>query len=381
MPHSRRLQNPEHQTAGGGERYSWQVRYDEDEIPAAEQVGNVYASDNQGHIDENSQEDRGRSNRDAGTPDRTDDEIPGSDRGTQGEQSDALGADDEQYKTLGRGNSSEGSDLQLSNHDFDARGSNIKYFFKDKEKSELIKSYLAPYKEEITAFFESHTGREERGDFLKSYFNSKPYESVLSNGDLAGFDAYSDAMRFWRGDSKEPEQQSWEKWFSISDYVYGLILMEEWTEPQAMLLPSVDKQLEFIGNKVKAATLHLPQGAIDYILGAGSRFSEGKMRVYRQFAESLSKEDNIKFLKNEYGVGGGTSVIPGTGFWENHDAKGIEISDHYSVPERRTLLKWSYVEKRISELIRFDRYLNPKEKEIIIKQDNNFSDIYLERVD
>ena len=73
------------------------------------------------------------------------------------------------------------------------------------------------------------------------------------------------------------------------------------------------------------------------------------MRVYRQFTESLSKEDNIKFLKNEYGIGGGTDAIPGTGYWHNHDAKGIEISDHYSVPERRTLLKWNYVEKRISE--------------------------------
>ena len=93
----RRLQNPEHQTSGGGERHSWQVRYDEDEIPAAEQVGNVYASDNQGHIDENAQEDRGRSERDAGTPDRTDDESSGRDGRTQGEQSDALGADDEQH--------------------------------------------------------------------------------------------------------------------------------------------------------------------------------------------------------------------------------------------------------------------------------------------
>lgn len=30
-----------------------------------------------------------------------------------------------------------------------------------------------------------------------------------------------------------------------------MILIEEWTEPQALLLPSVDNQLEFIGTKVK----------------------------------------------------------------------------------------------------------------------------------
>lgn len=131
-----------------------------------------------------------------------------------------------------------------------------------------------------------------------------------------------------------------------------------------MLLPNVDNQLEFIGTKVKDAILPLPQGAIDYVLGVGSGFRESKMRVYRQFTESLSKEDNINFLKNEYGTGGGTDAIPGTGYWENHDSKGIEISDHYSVPERRVLLKWNYVEKRISELIKLDRYLSSKEKEM-----------------
>ena len=109
----RRLQNPEHQTSEGGERYSWQVRYDENEILAEEQVGNVYASDNQGHIDENPQEDRGRSERDAGTPDRTDDENSGRNGTAQGEQSDALGADDEQHPSLSRRDSSQGTDLQL----------------------------------------------------------------------------------------------------------------------------------------------------------------------------------------------------------------------------------------------------------------------------
>ena len=88
-----------------------------------------------------------------------------------------------------------------------------------------------------------------------------------------------------------------------------MILLEEWTEPQALLLPSVDNQLDFLGTKVKDGVLPLPQAAIDYVLGAGSGFSEGKMRIYRQFTESLSKEDNIRFLKNEYGTGGGSDVI------------------------------------------------------------------------
>ncbi len=131
-----------------------------------------------------------------------------------------------------------------------------------------------------------------------------------------------------------------------------------------MQLPSVDNQLEFIGDKVKDGVLPLPQAAIDYVLGTGSRFSEGKFRAYRHFTEFHTRDENISFLKNEYGTGGGTDAIPGSGYWESHDSKGIEISDHYSVPERRILLKWNEVAKRLNELIKLDRYLSPKEKEM-----------------
>ena len=360
---SGRLSNPEPDLTARGERYSWEVRYAEEEIPTGTQESLFRTTDSEGRTDENNQTDGNRSGTDDGSAHGTVAEVTGSDGGTEGAESDAVGSFDEQHQNDSRGNSSEGTDLQLSGHDFDARWNGIEYFHQDKQKNELIKSFLTPYREEIAMFYESHSDKKERSDFIKSFFNSTPYEMTLSNGVKAGFEAYSDAIRLWRDDGTEL-REAWEKWFQVERSVFGMILIEEWTEPQALLLPGVDNQIEFIDTKVKDAVLPLPQGAIDYVLGRGSSFSEGKMRVYRQFTESLSKEDNIKFLKNEYGTGGGTSVIPGTGYWENHDSKGIEISDHYSVPERRTLLKWNYVEKRISELIKLDRYLSPKEKEM-----------------
>ncbi len=360
---SGRLSDSEPDLTERGERYSWEVRYDEEEIPAGTQESLFRTTDSEGRTDENNQTDGNRSRTDDDSVDRTDDEVTGSDGGTERAESDAVGSYDEQHQDDSRGNSAETTDLQLSGHDFDARWNGVEYFHQDKQKNELIKSFLTPYREEIAMFYESHQDKKERSDFIKSFFNSTPYEMTLSNGVKAGFEAYSDAIRLWRDDGTEL-REAWEKWFQIERSVFGMILIEEWTEPQALLLPGVDNQIEFIGTKVKDAILPLPQGAIDYVLGAGSGFSEGKMRVYRQFTESLSKEDNIKFLKNEYGIGGGTDAIPGTGYWHNHDAKGIEISDHYSVPERRTLLKWNYVEKRISELVKLDRYLSPKEKEM-----------------
>ncbi len=357
------LSNSKSDFTNRGEHYSWEVRYAEEEIPSGTQESLFHSVDSEGRIDENLEGNGIGSRTDAGTVDQTDDEVTGSDGRTESNEPNEMGRLDEQYQDNSRRNSTEGTDLQLSGHDFNARWNGIEYFHKDKEKSELIKSFLTPYAEEIAMFYESHKDSNERSDFVKSFFNSIPYETTLSNGVKAGFEAYSDAIRLWRNDGTEL-RESWEKWFQVEDSVFGLMLMEQWTEPIALLLPSEQTQIEFIGTKTKGdAFLPLPQGAIDHVLGAGSNFSESKMRIYRQFTESLSKDENIKFLKKEYGIGGGTNAIPGTGFWDNHDAKGIAIYDHYSEPKRRNLLKWSYVEKRISELIKYDRYLSPKEKE------------------
>lgn len=357
------LQDSKPDITDRGEHYSWKVRYDEKEVPGGAQKSLLHSADGKGRAYEDSQGNGTAGPENGGTADRTDDEVAESDGITQGEQPDEMGSDDEQYSFYGGGNSPSGTDLQLSGHNFDARWNGIEYFYQDKQKNELIRTYLSLHTDEIAAFYESHSDSKERSDFIMSFFNSAPYEMTLSNGVKAGFEAYSDAIRLWRDDGTEL-REACERWVQIERSVYGMILLEEWTEPQALLLPSVDNQFDFLGTKVKDGVLPLPQAAIDYVLGAGSGFSEGKMRIYRQFTESLSKEDNIRFLKNEYGTGGGSDAIPGTGYWESHDAKGIEISDHYSVPERRTLLKWNYVEKRISELIKIDRYLNAKEKEM-----------------
>ena len=57
-------------------------------------------------------------------------------------------------------------------------------------------------------------------------------------------------------------------------------------------------------------------------------------------------------------------MIVGAGIDEQHDGKGILISKGIGNDKPHIRLNWTQVEKRIAELIRLDRYLNPKEKEI-----------------
>lgn len=131
-------------------------------------------------------------------------------------------------------------------------------------------------------------------------------------------------------------------------------------------LPTVDEQIERIAEAEdeKSSAFSVSQEDIDSVLVRGSGFQDGKYRIYRQFQKREDSKSNIAFLKKEYGTGNGTFYFSdgNAGHWW-HDAKGISIDKHGISLEHDLVLKWSQVEKRLRELIKDDRYLNPKEKD------------------
>ena len=131
-------------------------------------------------------------------------------------------------------------------------------------------------------------------------------------------------------------------------------------------LPTVEQQQENIAEaeEEKSSAFAISQEDIDAILTRGSGIHQGKFRIYEQFLKQDSSENNIAFLKNEYGIGGAYPAISGRNLDESHDAKGIKISrGRISRPDAEMLLRWNKVEKRIGELIRADRYLSQAEKD------------------
>ena len=131
-------------------------------------------------------------------------------------------------------------------------------------------------------------------------------------------------------------------------------------------LPTVDEQIEMIAEAEdeKASAFTISKEDIDSVLQKGSGVADGKYRIYRQFQKGEDRQKNIEFLKNEYGMGGGTHIFP-DGFsghsW--HDSKGLAIDRNGTYTNHDLVLKWSEVEKRLRELIKDNRYLNPKEKD------------------
>ena len=131
-------------------------------------------------------------------------------------------------------------------------------------------------------------------------------------------------------------------------------------------LPTVEQQQEIIAEaeEEKSSAFAISQEDIDAILTRGSGIHQGKFRIYEQFLKQDSFENNITFLKNEYGIGGAYPAVSGRNLDESHDAKGIKISrGRISQPDAELLLRWNKVEKRIGELILSDRYLSQAEKD------------------
>ena len=131
-------------------------------------------------------------------------------------------------------------------------------------------------------------------------------------------------------------------------------------------LPTVDEQIEMIAKAEdeKASAFAISKEDIDSVLQKGSGVADGKYRIYRQFQKGVDRQKNIEFLKNEYGTGGGTHIFS-DGFsghsW--YDSKGLAIDRNGTYTNHDLVLKWSQVEKRLRELIKDNRYLNPKEKD------------------
>ena len=299
-------------------------------------------------------------------------QTDGTERGTDGadesERYDEMGSLDEQYQELGTGNREGTGNIQLEYYDREHEDKSLPFFGGDDTIREILGTtpHLSASKEEIKDFFERNTSNSDRTEYVKSIFNNDYTELTLKDGRTVGYKTFQNVLHLWEGSYNNRTAQSYYDWGVIAQHFEAMRLLGELSDERKPL-PSTDSQLSLIessqAEEKKTSAFTFSQEVIDAVLTRGSGVSEGKMRIYEQFEKSLSAKENADFLKNEYGWGGSYPVIVGAGIDENHDGKGITLSKGFGNDAPKLILKWNQVEKRIGELIRMDRYLNPKEKE------------------
>lgn len=136
-------------------------------------------------------------------------------------------------------------------------------------------------------------------------------------------------------------------------------------------LPTESEQIESIkqAEDEESSAFSVSQQNIDHVLLHGGNVEYGKIRIYQQYQKNAKAKENIQFLKDEYGIGGGSISFPdGTDGFEWHDAKGIRITiGRVGIADYDVLLTWSKVNKRIGELIDAGRYMSQTEIDAIPK--------------
>ena len=364
-----RLQSSEPENAGAAERESGQMGADEAVLSERPSQNPVLQSADQRNADAALGGGSTESDRDGGNARQADGAERGSDRGTESDRYDEVGSPDEQSEELGAGSGESGSNIRLEYYDRNNEDRSLPFFGNDETINEMLRTtpHLKASKEEIDAFYEGHTDNGERTEYIKSIFNNDYTHLTLDDGRLVGYKTYQNVLHLWEGEYDSRTAQSFYDWGVIAQHFQAMRLLGELTD-EMKPLPSMDGQFTLIldsqAEERKTSAFTFPQEIIDEVLTRGSGVSEGKMRIYEQFEKSLSAKENADFLKSEYGWGGVSTVIVGTGISEWHDGKGIHLTKGSLLhPDAELQLSWQQVEKRIGELIRIDRYLNPKEKE------------------
>ena len=357
---------PETSTAAGSD--FGQIRSDEERFSEGTSQSPLLQSPDEGRTDTALGGSGTESQQDGGNNPEPDGTERGSERTDESGGYDEMGSSDELPSQLGTGNRESGSDIRLEYYDRTHEDKSLPFFGRDEVINEILRTtpHLSASLEEIKDYYERNPDNKDRTEYIKSIFNNDYTELTLEDGRTVGYKTFENVLHLWEGKYDSRTAQSFYDWAVIARHFEAMRLLGELSD-SIKPLPSMDGQMTFIldgrAEEKKTSAFTFSQEIIDAVLANGSGFSEGKMRIYEQFEKSLSAKENADFLKNEYGWGGSYPVIIGAGIDESHDGKGITITKGIGKEKPHITLSWSQVEKRIGELIRMDRYLNPKEKE------------------
>lgn len=397
-----RLSSARRDTPRTTESNAGTLRADEEELSAESSQADLLQLSDQRNADSASGGRSGAGDNAGGEHRQEDGSERRRDREAESGRSDEVDAPDEQSQTLGAGDRQGTGDIRISEKEqaqsddepafgydfyqslseddkqsllhgkpiyFDRRNEdrNKDFLGKDEDVKAILLStpHLKASLTEIAAYFDTVRDTDKQVEFLKSIFNNDYTEVIVPDGRRMGYKTFTNVLHLWEGSFLNRTKEGYYGWGVIAGYFDGMRLLGELRET-VKPLPSQEQQGSLIADAFedKAPAFVFSQEIIDEILTSrGSGVEQGKFRIYEQFQKSLSQKDNITFLKNEYGWGGLYPVLIGTGINEQHDGKGIHLSRGFGDNAPKLLLKWNQVEKRIRELIRLDRYLNPKEKE------------------
>ena len=306
-----RLLHPEYQNGRAAGDGTDEVRHDAENVSAGEQEGHLFRASPERQIDEPPVGNSENSRAEDGGHDRTDGRERGSERGTEGQRSDEVGADDEQHSVLSGGSYSERTDLSLEQETQIEREPSLDVS-KEQEMAEQLQNEM------------QKSDSEKLPDFL-----SQENQSFIP----------------------EEAVQLWELGYE-----------------QLSLFPSMEEQIGNIVIDRADDGMPLPAGnlisdeMVDFALLSGGGQKDTRSRIFAKYQKGLDADMMAEFLKQEYGMGGKGFTFEGEPLcvWYDEDGMKFTRGNAARFQSVRTL-SWAEVEEYTHNLILSGKYMDEAE--------------------
>lgn len=222
--------------------------------------------------------------------------------------------------------------------------------------------YLNVTSAEVIDYFKNHTDDKERENYLYSIY---PDVQTFTYDDVEmGYEKNRDGLKLFYGSKDNHTYETQFSWDLVASETNGLIVSRYFDE--SIQIPSMDEQRDAVYDSIENFNngKYFSNEEIELSLKRGSSVYGGKYRIYEKFRENVSPDEKAKFLREEYGTGGGSNAFAGAYIDIHYDSKGIRLGksrwigiDKYSIT-----IKWKDAAKRIQVMIDNDRYLSQSEK-------------------
>ena len=353
---SRRLQYTKSNN-GEGEDSRWKIRKNETTLSENTEESRIHNISDEQRISFTSITNTRTSDENDKTNSRENGETRWNKRGIESERPNEMGRSNEQLQDNSRRTDNERVDLQLGK--WNDENDSISAFSDDYSIINIIKNApkVKANEEKIVEFLNSNLEYTPKiRDFLVETFG-KEYNEFTINDDRVGYKLYNNGVYLWKGNYLNRTEKCFLQWNAFTEYCISYAQINKINN--VFEISTEDEQKQNIADVENTPAFFVSQEIIDNDLQRGSGFQEGKFRIYQQFLKGETNIKNADFLKSEYGVGGHSIEIGN--LYQNHDSKGISFEE--SKTNKKYLLKWTQVAKRISELISSDRYLSEQEKD------------------
>lgn len=291
---------------------------------------------------------------------RDDEETTRNNRRIESQRPNDMGGTHEQHQSDSRGDGSERNNLHLGIYSRDS-SKDCPYVVTDAKVNQILTNapHLRVSNSEIRQYFENEKDKSKRAEFLKGSFNID-YTEITINDERYGYKAFENGLLVWKGSFLSRDTESFISWENLIDNYEAMIMLNQLKDMETRI-SSVTDQMSLINEAEKKPELEFTQEFIDRVLQERGTFS--KYSIYQQFETHLSLKDNADYLKKMYGLGyyGTTGTVSGSGIGLQCSPKGMTLNRGYFKDEITTTISWNDVAKRITELIKLERYLNEKE--------------------